>query len=252
MTQITWGELATRNYEFGVDRGVFYPKNDIGYSWSGLVTVKDETVDAGQSLIYIDGVGVQSQLLIGSFAAVIEAITYPDEFEPYDGYSGVYSGQTRRLFDFCYRTMQAGGHYKIHLVYNALAIPTDRNNTTVNGQTDIALFSWGLNTRPEPVPGARPSAHFVIDTRQVNPGLISALEARLYGDTASQPDMPTVPELLAIFEASSIFRVTDNGDGTATISGPDTAVYMVDGTTAHLEWPSVIQLSADTYQLKSL
>lgn len=252
MTRITWGELAKRNYEFGVDRGVFYPKNGIGYAWHGLVTAKEETIDAGQSLIYIDGVGVQNQLLIGSFAATVEAITYPDAFEPYDGYSGWRSGQSRRLFDFCYRTMQDGGQYKIHLVYNALASPTDKNNSTINNQTDISLFSWGLTTSPEVVPGARASAHFVIDTTQVNPGLIVVLEERLYGNAVSQPDMPTVLELLAIFEAYAIFRVTDNGDGTATISGPDSAVHMVDGTTAELTYSTVISLGNSTYQLSSL
>jgi len=252
MTKLVWGSPGEVNYEFGVDRGVFYTKNGIGYSWSGLVSVKETTEGADQKLIYIDGVGHEQQISLGDFAASVDAITYPEAFEPYDGYSDIYSGQGRRSFDFSYRTMQAGGHYKIHLVYNALATPSQRNNASLNNTPEIELFSWQFSTRPEMVPGALASSHFVVDTTQVNPGLISALEERLYGNAASNPDMPTVTELLAIFEEHAVFRVTDNGDGTATISGPDWAVHMVDGTTAELTYESVIQLSSDTYQLSSL
>ena len=254
MTRLTWGELAKRNYEFGVDRGVFYPKNGIGYSWPGLVSVKETTVDASQSLIYIDGVGHQNQLKIGSFAAAIEAVTYPDAFEPFDGTSHFRSAQTRRVFDFCYRTMQAGGHYKIHLVYNALATPTERNNASINSSMDIQMFTWDLSTRPEVVPDAKASSHFIIDTTQVNPGVVAVIENRLYGNDASAADMPTVPELLAIFDEFALFRVVDHGDGTVTVTGPPGSVEEIDAAENlwKLEWPSVIQLDEYTYSATSL
>lgn len=252
MTKLIWNQASERPYEYGVDRGVFYPKAGTGTAWNGLVAVNETTVDASQTLIYIDGVGHQNQMLIGSFAAVIEAITYPDEFEPFDGYSGIYSAQSRRLFDFCYRTMQANGHYKIHLVYNALATPTDRNHASFNATKEVELFSWDLTTKNVVVPGAKASSHFVVDTTQVNPGLILALEQRLYGTEASLADMPAVTELLAIFEEYAVFRVTDHGDGSFTVTGPDDVVYLTDPTTFVLSWPSVNLISSDTYQATSL
>lgn len=252
MTKLNWNDTPKRSYEYGVDRGVFYPKNGIGTSWNGLASVKEVTDNASQSLIFIDGVGHQNQLLIGSFAATIEAMTYPVEFEPFDGYSGIYSAQGRRPFDFCYRTMQADGDYKIHIVYNAIATPTQRNHSTLSYNMDVELFSWNLSTRPELIPDAKSSAHFVVDTTQVNPGLVEDLEARLYGTEDSLASMPTVTELLWIFEENAVFRVTDNGDGTATISGPDSAVQMLNATTAQLMWPSVIFVGNETYQISSL
>jgi hypothetical protein len=251
MTRLIWDDPIDRPYEFGVDRGVFYPKGGSGYAWSGLVSVQETTVDAGSQLIFIDGVGNQSHLLMGSFAAVIEAITYPQEFEPYDGYDSWLSGQRRPPFDFCYRTMQENGHYKIHLVYNAKVVPTQKNRSTINTSGDISLFSWELSTLPEVVPDARSSSHFVIDTKLVNPGVIVAIEDRLYGD-GSNPDMPSVIELLAIFEEFALFRVTPHGDGTVTITGLDTAVHEVSPTLWELDWPSVIQIEEHTYKASSL
>lgn len=252
MTKLSWGESGSRAYLMGVDRGVFYPKNGIGYAWSGLVTVDESAAEANQSLIYVDGVGHQNRLLTGSFAAALSAMTYPLEFEPFDGYSETRSGQKRDVFDLSYRVMQDDEQYVIHLVYNALASPTARNNSSVNTAVDVELFTWDITTVPEIIPEVRSSSHFIVDTKQVNPGVISTLEDYLYGTDTLLPSMPTISDLLAIFEEYAIFRVTDNGDGTATISGPDSAVHMLDATSAEFIWPSVIQISDDTYQLSSL
>lgn len=252
MTRLTWGEVDRRHYEFGVDRGVFYPKGGIGYAWQGLTSVQDKTVGASQKYIYIDGVGHQNHLLMGNFGATISAITYPREFEPYDGYEGIFSGQPRRAFDFSYRTMQDGGHYKIHLVYNAFAVPSDRTNSTVNSDVDMSLFTWEIVTTAESIEDARDTAHFVIDTRYINPGILEALETRIYGGPDQAADMPTVDELLAMFEEYAVFKVTPHGDGTVTISGPDIAVHEVSPTLWELDWPSVVQVDTHTYRATSL
>lgn len=254
MTRLTWDEVEKRTAEFGVDRGVFYPKNGRGYAWNGLISVKESTPDASQAMIYIDGVGHANKLLMGHFAAQIEAITYPREFEPYDGYSGEFTRQNRSPFDFCYRTMRNDGVYKLHLVYNATVEPTQRNNSSINQSVDVALFSWALSTRPEQIPYGRPSSHFVIDSSQVYPWVLEIMENRLYGDDDSSPDMPTVPELLAIFEENAIFRVISEGNGIWTVMGPDEAVEEIDAG-EHLwqfDWPSVIPLTSDTYEVSSL
>lgn len=252
MTRLIWGEPDKRVYEFGVDRGVFYPKAGMGTAWNGLVSVNEESIDASQSLIYVDGVGHTNQLLIGEFAATVEAVTYPDEFEPYDGYSPMQTGQRRNAFDFSYRTMLPDGHYKIHLVYNAAATPSARNHASVNYKIDLELFSWKFTTRPELIPDARPSAHFVIDTSMVNSGVLSVIEDRIYGTDISAPSMPSVEDLLAIFEEFAVFRVTNHGDGTATVSGPDIAVHEVSPNLWELDWPSVIQVAEHTYHASSL
>lgn len=249
MTRISWDE---RNFESGVDRGVFYPKNGIGYAWTGIVGIDETTQDASQTVIYIDGVGRQNHLLTGNFAASVEAVTYPEEFEPYDGYDGIHSAQKRRRFDFSYRTMQADGHYKIHLVYNALAVPTQRNHTSLANTVEVELYSWEFLTRPEVVPYAKASSHFVIDTKFVNPGALAAIEDRIYGSEASEPGLPSVIDLLAIFEEFAVFKVTSLGDGMWSISGPGNSVEEIEPSVWRLEWPSVIQTSEHEYTISSL
>ena len=251
MTRISWGEFEDRSYEYGVDHVVFYPKGGVGYPWNGVVSIDETTVDASQSLLYVDGVGHANQLLIGSYSAEVSAITYPDEFEDFDGYSDYYSGQKRRRFDFSYRTMEEDGSYKIHLVYNVLANPSLRNNLSLSQNNDIELFSWEFLTRPEPVEHAKSCSHFVIDSRYVYPNVMEIITDRLYGTEASYSAMPTVTELLSLFWDNALFRVTDNGDGTATIFGTDEAVSNVGVDLWKLEWPSVIPIDINRYRVSS-
>lgn len=251
MGKLEWDVLDEKKYEHGVDQCVFYPKNGIGYAWSGVVAVKETTIDSSQALIYVDGIGHQNQLLFGNFALTVDAFTYPPEFEPFDGCSSAYDNQSTLPFDFCYRTMQDGG-YKIHLVYNARATPTKRDHLSVNSSAETELFSWELTTRPEVIPHARASSHFVVDSTQVNPGLLDGIESRLYGEEGSFPDMPEVANLLGIFEEYSIFRVSPHGDGTVTISGPDDGVTEVSPGLWKLEWPSVTQIATHIFKAQSL
>lgn len=251
MTQLSWGDTSKRNFEYGVDHGVFYPKQGIGYAWNGLVKVDEAAPDATQSLIYIDGVGHQNRLLLSNFAATISAMTYPKEFEPYDGYSEIRTGQRRKEFDLTYRTMQMDGHYKIHLVYNALAIPSVRTNSTINGSIDAELLSWDITTRTEHVVGAQSSSHFVIDTMNMYPDTIGEFEAIIYGSEVSYPYMPTVTQLLDFFDSHAILKITNHGDGTWTAEGPDNVVEFLDPTSFQINWVSATPISADTYTVRS-
>jgi hypothetical protein len=207
--------------------------------------------DVNQSLIYIDGVGHRNKLLIGNFAATISAMTWPVEFEPYDGYSKIYSEQRRSEFDFSYRTMQVDG-YKIHLVYNAMVSPNGRDNTSINSNVDLEVFTWDLSTRPEVILGARSSAHFVIDSTLVNSGVMESIENILYGDDVTAPYIPTVEQLLTFFEANAVLRITDHGDGTWTAEGPDDVVQMLGPTTFQINWASAVFIDADSYTVRSL
>jgi len=250
MARLTWGQKNP--YQYGAHRGVFYPKNGVGHAWSGLISVVETTVDARKTRVYVDGVGRDSLFLTESFSATVDAVTFPAAFNAYDGYFETKTGQRRSPFDFCFTTRKEDNHYKIHLVYNALMAPTTKNHSSINTNIDVELFSWNLTTINEPVPGAKSTSYFMVDSSMVNPGLLVALENRLYGADGTNADMPTVKELLQLFEDYAIFKVIDNGDGTATISGPDTAVRMLDVSTASLSWPSVIFEGEDTYQLTSL
>lgn len=259
MTRLSWSESGKRLYEAGIDRGVLYSKIGPGVSWNGLITVNEDVDGESQTVMYVDGQAYVTQVSLGSFAASIGAITYPQEFEQYDGYSDTgQTGQDRESFNLSYRTMIGNDidgldhGYKIHLVYNALAAPSNRVFSSLNASPDVSAFEWKLSTTPVTVARARASSHLIIDTRFVYLNNLEAIENILYGTEDTDPLMPGMSDVLALFESNAIFKITDHGDGTFTADGPDDAVELVGTDLWKLEWPSVIQIDSDLYQASSL
>ena len=260
MTKLEWDTFGSRSYEVGLDRGVFYPSTGPGVPWNGLIAVSEiENETGGGRIIYVDGNRHSTELGIGNFAAILSAVTYPDEFEEYDGTDAQgFSGQRRKSFNFSYRTLLANdalGDYRgylIHLVYNALATPSTRDYISLSGTVDPSVFSWGISTTPIVIPDARATSHFVIDSTKAYPVTIKWLEDQLYGTSLITAHMPTPTEILELFEENAIFRVIPHGDGTVTIIGPDEAVEEISPNLWKLDWPSVIQIAEHTYKASSL
>lgn len=244
MSTLVWDFTGTRYFDAGVDRGVFYPLDGgAGVVWNGLLSVKESSDGVDQTFIYYDGQKVRSSVVIGDFAAQIEAITFPTDLPA--------------EFNLSYRTGLGNDlegldyGYRLHLVYNCLATPSTKNYSTIDDASDIAAFSWDISTVPVPIEYARASAHLVIDSTQVNPGVIEEIEARLYGTETGESLFPTVQEVLDIFEVNALFRIIDHGDGSFTATGPDDAVFLTSPTEFVLSWPSVNMISEDTYRASS-
>lgn len=257
MMNLTWDEFGSHQFETGVDRGVFFPKSGPGVAWNGLVSIKEDVETAGQAVIYVDGQKVVNQLDLGTFSATLDAYTYPDEFEPYDGYSEpMFSGQKRSEFGLSYRTLMGNDNhqeagYKLHIIYNCLASPSSRNDQSLNSDSEILTFSWDLKTRPEAFPYDRPTSHIIIESPNVEPGALAAVEAVLYGLSAP-PRLLTIAELLAIFEANAIITVTSLGGGRWQVTGPDVNVkQLADPTRWQFDWPNVIPLTTHEYRVSS-
>lgn len=197
MTKLIWDASGSRSNNAGIDRGVFYPKNGTGVVWNGLLSVNERTEDLLPKATYIDG--KQTELKLGSYAADLSAFTYPKEFEECDGYAKLTRGQKQPTFNLAYRKELSLG-YQLHLVYNALATPTEENFKSVNSVEEITNFSWSITTTPIVISGNRPSAHLVIDTTKADPSVVAAIENVLYGSTFSDPKFPLVQEVLAMFK----------------------------------------------------
>ncbi len=141
------------------------------------------------------------------FEATIEAFSAPDEFALCDGTASPYAGllvtqQPRKAFNFCYRTLvgndvEGTAHgYKLHLVYNALAKPTSKDNQSIGGSPSPISLSWGIVTTPTAVSGLKPSAYFVLDSRYISEEMMEEIENILYGTSDSPPRMITITEIL--------------------------------------------------------
>jgi hypothetical protein len=174
---------------------------------------------------------------------------------PYDGYSDGKSGQRRKYFNLAYRTLKGSDTkgpdqgYRLHLVYNCILEPTARDNLSNGGNDSAMMFSWQLSTTPMAMPYDRPSSHFIIDSELVPTIVLSTIEDILYGTPVTLPAFLTIDGLLAIFDANATFVVVDNGDGTCTITGPDTAVYVDggDSTLWHIDSEGVSILDAFSF-----
>lgn len=210
MTRVVWNAVSERVFEAGVDRGMLYIDDDAGVPWNGLTSVAESPSGGDVQPYYIDGIKYLNVTADEEFAATIEAYTYPEEFEQCDGTAVVDNGlfatqQPKKAFSFCYRTLVGNDvsgidkGYKIHVVYNASAAPTERANSTMSDSIDPFNFSWAIVTLPPDFVGFKPTSHFMIDSRRTPPDLLSQIEDILYGSSSDDPRIPSVGELLYLF-----------------------------------------------------
>lgn len=210
MSKLTWDDQGERFFEMGVDRGVLYVDSDPGVAWMGLISVTENITGGEPRPYYLDGEKYLNLLTAEEFEATIETLSVPEEFGVCDGAVSIHNGlyatqQPRKSFGLCYRTRVGNDvagldyAYKLHLVYNALASPTQRSYASIGGSPEPTKLSWVLSTKPPGITGFRPTAHLVIDSRSSDPGVLSDVEDLLYGTVSTDPSLPTPDELIAIF-----------------------------------------------------
>lgn len=262
MTAITWDNLGDRVYETGVDRGVLFFRDGGGVAWNGLTSVEHKSSTEVEPT-YFDGRKVNDIVVLGDFSAVLKALTYPDEFLQFEGFledqdGFVITGQPLETFGLCYRTMvgndldqQAG--YKIHLLWNLTAIPSDTEYQTMSLDLEPVEFEWEITAVPESIDNYRPTAHVILDSRKLDPYLISDIEELLYGTEETDPKLPSLKGLSAFIRKWNRLVITDNGDGTwtATSENPEYPITMLDSTTFEITSDTAFYLDAETYEISS-
>lgn len=219
MARLEWDKTGERVYESGVDHGVLYVMDGTGaygtgVVWNGLTAVTESPSGAEPNPQYADNIKYLNLISAEEFGATIEAFTYPKEFEQCDGTASLAPGitigqQDRRTFGFSYRTKvgnDVGGQdagYKLHLVYGALAAPSERAYSTINDSPEAITFSWEVTTTPVAVAGHKPTAILTINSTLVDPADLTALEDLLYGPTTGTgtPKLPLPAEVMAIINA---------------------------------------------------
>lgn len=213
--KLAWDQVGERLYETGVDHGVLYipdANGDYadGYAWNGLTTVTESPSGAEATPLYADNIKYLNLVSAEEFGATIEAFTYPDEFAQCDGTvspaGGVTVGQqSRKTFGLCYRTrlgndVDGTDHgYKLHLIYGALAAPSEKAYATINDSPEAITFSWEVSTSPVEVPGFKPTAQLTVDSTKVTADNLTALENALYGTAGADPYLPLPAEVIAMF-----------------------------------------------------
>ena len=218
MSRLVWDKTGERLYETGVKNGVLYiPASGVyskGVAWNGLTAVTESPSGAEATALYADDIKYLSLMSTEEFGATIEAYTYPDEFAECDGSADIADGvtigqQTRKTFGLCYKTtigndVDGNGYgYKLHIIYGALASPSEKAYATINDSPEAITFSWEITTTPVNVTGAKPTASLVIDSTKVDKSKLAALETILYGNETTEPRLPLPDEIKTLMATSS-------------------------------------------------
>jgi hypothetical protein len=218
MGPLAWDESTKKLYETGVRKGVLYVQDASGtypkgVAWNGLTAVTESPSGAEGNPKYADDIKYLNLVSVEEFGATIEAYMYPPEFGVCDGTAelttGVYLGQQgRKPFGMSYRTVlgndTAGESYgyKIHLIYGALAAPSEKGYSSINESPDAITFSWEVTTTPVVVAGFKPTASITIDSTKVDATKLAAFEKIIYGDTATEARLPLPDEVKTLLTAA--------------------------------------------------
>ena len=226
-------EWTVSSPSIGISHGAVYASNGRVYVWPGITAIADTSVQE-TARQYLDG---QVQVISkpeGEYSATIKAYTYP---EVLDG-KPLFAGLT-------YRTGTA-----LHLVYNPLVLSTGAQSWDADSDSpSLVDFEFAVSALVSP--GSSVS-HVVVDLERANPSAVSELENLLYGTDSEDPRWPSIAWVVESFEALTILRIVDHGDGTWTAIGPPEAIKMVSPTEFEISWPSAKPIDSDAYTISSL
>ena len=211
---LKWDQTGEKLYETGIDRVVLFPMKDTitdptdpyqaGVAWNGVTAINESPSGGEPTALWADNQKYLNLISAEEFGASIEAYMYPPEFYACDGTAslaeGVYiSQQTRKMFGLAYRSIIGNDidyndyGYKIHLVYNCFATPSEKGHPTVNDSPEATTFSWTISTTPVAVEGYKPTAHLYFDSTTVATAKLAAIENLIYGTAGSTPVAPKLP-----------------------------------------------------------
>lgn len=263
MPKLEWNRPKDHVMEAGLDRGVIYVEDGPAVPWNGLVSVDDDG-DSTIKEFFIDGVAFLVIVSARKYKGKITAFTYPDEFASLIGYEEVGDGfyadsQLPQRFSLSYRTMVGAPdvdkkqHYKIHLIYMAVASLSGFSHETITSQgIDPTTFQFDLAAVPQRVPNVLSSAHFIVDTRKVSEENLLILEDLLYGSDTQEAEMPPIETLVDLMSFDNTVVVVYNGDGTWTATGSNENIVMTDED--HFKITNVMAeyLTPEVYQFLGL
>ena len=215
---MSWNVAAEKRFESGLDRGVLYVRDGagaypLGVPWEGLINVTEKPAGAEITDLWANNAKYAQLVAAETFDGSIEAYTFPDEFlecmgmleHPTDP-GAIMAQQARSAFALCYRTRlgnEAGGgqaNYKVHIIYGAIAQPSEVARQTVNDSPEAATFTWEFKTTPAAATGYEAISKIVLDEEVITPATLATIESELYGDDVGPitANLPLPDDLFAL------------------------------------------------------
>lgn len=223
MSKLTWDNTGERLYETGVKQAALYVQENGAYpkgvAWNGITAVTESPSGAEATALYADDTKYLSLISAEEFGATIEAYMYPDEFAECDGSASIATGvsigqQKRKTFGLAYKTtlgndVESNDYgYKLHLIYGALAAPSEKAYATINDSPEAITFSWEVTTTPVNVTGHKPTAIVTIDSTKADKTKLSALEDILYGTEQKEARLPLPDEVATLMKTEQTDQVS--------------------------------------------
>lgn len=211
MTALEWDKVGERFFETGVDRGVLFTVDGLAVPWNGLTQITENSTGEVKSF-WMDGVKYLDHYVPGAYSAKLEAFTYPDALDDLTGVASYAPGvflhdQPTKRFHLSYRTgvgndLNQELGYKLHLIYNVLAVPSSSGIPTVGQTVEPTKMSWDLTGTPPQMFGARPTAHISLHSLGIDPTLLASIEGLLYGTVDTDPALLSMVDLLTMIEGA--------------------------------------------------
>lgn len=234
---LTWDKTDERYFQTGIDRGVLYPTSGDPVVWNGITGV-DDGGNGSHEVSYLDGKIFLADSDATDYSGKLTAFDFPDEFMVCIGMPQVVDGlildnQKPKRFGLSYRSLIGSGltgdqfGYQIHLVYNAFASIGATSRKTISNTASPIEFAFDLVATPVKLAGYRPTAHYILDTRRLDPETIASLEGILYGSGVTPGRLPTPTELFEMLNFGPNIDVTYNTtDETINFAGQRSNVFM--------------------------
>ena len=225
MAVLKCDQTGERFYETGTKQAVLYKLDAQGaytdaHAWSGITAFTASPSGAESNPLWADDIKYLDLRSREEFGATIEAYTYPDAWAECDGSAtiegapGLYIGQqSRKPFGFSIKTTVGNDvdyndkGYKLHLIYNATASPSEKSYATINDSPEAVTFSWEVTTTPIPVDpedsNSAYTAYLCIDSTKATKANLEALEAKLYGTVSESAYLPLPGEVIEILGGST-------------------------------------------------
>lgn len=216
MVAINWNSTGKRSYEAGLDRVVLYTQTNDPVPWFGFRSY-EESISGGEAEpYYIDGIKYLNIPSPEDYKASISSVGYPQEFRECDGSRQLAAGlivtqQERRPFSLSYRTQVGsdtrplGTTYRLHLVYNLLASPSNRSHATLQKDPSMETNKWSVTSKPIPYPGVKPISHLIIDSSAVVvASRLTTVERYLYGTSTITPRLLDPGQIVAILSGETV------------------------------------------------
>lgn len=165
-----------------------------GVAWNGLTAVMEKPEGSEKNELFADNIKYAVLRSPEEYKATIEAYTYPEEFEYCDGTAQFVNGtrvhqQAREPFCFSFvsKILSPASDeedYRLHLVYNCSASPSESSYDSINDNPDALTFSWDISSSKVSLAGHSQISTITITTAYLDSAgkkALETLEGILYG-----------------------------------------------------------------------